>query len=280
MDRIASYGFDTDKSPNMESYYLGYTIGIFAVGIGLSLLLTISNFGFLYSKKSGDVFHALPLTRYELLTVRMAAAFIGGAFTMTLSYASLALINMMPGVISIAASTVLATYGFMLLMLLLLTVFTTLFAICSGGIFDFLIAIGGINVAIPILYLVFQNVLDNNSYGVAYRVEDGIKYTSPFVFAFYWVIEIAEMGVRDAFSHFLSAYGAINIFDTALLVIFSGLMVFALYRLFKVRRSETAGEAYSFSFMPHVISVLVSIVGGYAIGYIFTGNGFNDFDFW
>lgn len=280
MERIANYGIASDKRPDMNGYFLGYTIGIFVVGIGLSLLLTASNFSFLYSKKSGDVFHALPLTRNELLTVRMAASFIGGLFTMTLAYAALALINIMPGVISIPMGTVLATYATMVLMLAMLTVFTTVFIVCSGGIFDFAIAVLGINIAIPLLYLIFQNILDNNAYGVVYRIEDSVKYTSPFVFAFLIVIEIAENGAKDAFEQFFTTHGTINIIDALIFVIFTALCVFAVYKLFKMRRSETAGEAYSFSFMPHIISVLVSVVGGYAIGYIFTGNGFTNFDFW
>ncbi len=280
MERIANYGIGTDKAPHMESYFLGYSIGIFVVGIGLSLLLTATNFSFLYSKKSGDVFHALPLTRTELLTVRMASSFIGGLFTMTLAFASLALINIMPGVISVPAGTVLSVYAAMVLMLAMLVIFTTVFIVCSGGIFDFAIAILGINIAIPLLYLIFHNILDNNAYGVVYRIENWVKYTSPFVFAVFIVLEIAEMGALDAFENYFTTHGTVNIVDTVIFIVFTALCVYAVYKLFNIRRSETAGEAYSFSFMPHIISVLVSVVGGYAIAYIFTGNGFTNFDFW
>ena len=48
MERIANYGIASDKRPDMNGYFLGYTIGIFVVGIGLSLLLTASNFSFLF----------------------------------------------------------------------------------------------------------------------------------------------------------------------------------------------------------------------------------------
>ena len=279
MERIANYGLSSDKRPDMSCYFLGYTVGIFVVGVGLCLLLTVTNFSFLYSKKSGDVFHARPLTRAELLTVRMVSSFIGGFFTMSVMYASLSLINVMPGVISIPAATVISVYVAMVLMLIMLTVFTTLFALCSGGIFDFAIAILGVNIAIPLLYLIFENILEHNAYGVVYNLENGLKYTSPFVFATLVVIEIGE-GVEDAFENYFSTFGSVNIFDTVLFIIFTVLCIFAVYKLFQIRRSESAGEAYSFPFMPHIISVLVSVVGGYALGYIFTGNGFTDFDFW
>lgn len=282
LEKIARYeAIFSGEKPEMDDYFIGYAIAIFLIGVGLMILLTITNFGFLYSKKAGDVFHALPLKRSELLTVRMLSSFIGAAFTMSVSYISLIIVNAMPNVIPIDAATLFATYGAMLAGLIMLTVFTTVFAISSGGVFDFIIAIGGINVALPLIYLVFMNFLENNSYGVVYsNFESQLIYTTPFAFTAMTVIELAENGVVGVKEYFLDPRSYVNVITVVIYIVFTALCIFAVYKLFKIRRSETAGESYSFGFIPHIISVLVSIVGGYALGYIFTGYSFADLGFW
>lgn len=282
LEKIARYeAIFSGEKPEMDDYFVGYAIAIFLIGVGLMILLTITNFGFLYSKKSGDVFHALPLKRSELLTMRMLSSFIGAAFTMSVSYISLVIVNAMPNVIPIDAATLFATYGAMLAGLIMLTVFTTVFAISSGGVFDFIIAIGGINVALPLIYLVFMNFLENNSYGVVYNnFESQLIYTTPFAFTAMTVIELAENGVEGVKEFFLDPRSYVNVITVVIYIVFTALCIFAVYKLFKIRRSETAGESYSFGFIPHIISVLVSIVGGYALGYIFTGYSFANLGFW
>lgn len=282
LEKIARYeAIFSGEKPEMDDYFIGYAIAIFLIGVGLMILLTITNFGFLYSKKAGDVFHALPLKRSELLTVRMLSSFIGAAFTMSVSYISLVIVNAMPNVIPIDAATLFATYGAMLAGLIMLTVFTTVFAISSGGVFDFIIAIGGINVALPLIYLVFMNFLENNSYGVVYsNFESQLIYTTPFAFTAMTVIELAENGVEGVKEYFLDPRSYVNVITVVIYIVFTALCIFAVYKLFKIRRSETAGESYSFGFIPHIISVLVSIVGGYALGYIFTGYSFANLGFW
>ena len=54
----------------------------------------------------------------------------------------------------------------------------------------------------------------------------------------------------------------------------------AAIKLFKVRKSETAGEAYAFKFMPVIISLLVSMVGGFVIAILLTGDYSINGGFW
>ncbi len=268
-------------TPNMNDYFEGFATGIFVIALGLMVLLTVSNFSFLYSKKSGDVFHSLPLTRNELVLTRMLASFVGAFFTMTACYAGLCIVNLLPTVYGVDAGTVAATFGAMCVMLFMCTVFTTLFAVCSGGIFDFIVAAGAVNLGIPAIYAIFLNFLENNSYGVVWNNGgSAYTYTTPYLYAGLKVFEIPDQGVDEIAKYFWKNGAQLNWFTVVEVLVFTAACLIALLKLFSVRRSETAGEAYSFRFMPHIISLLVSIVGGYLLAYIFTGSGFDSADFW
>ncbi len=267
--------------PNMNDYFEGFTIGIFIVALGLMVLLTVSNFSFLYSKKSGDVFHALPLTRNELLLSRMLASFAGAFFTMTACFFGLCIVNLLPTVYGVEAGTVAATFGAMTVMLFMCTVFTTLFAVCSGGIFDFIVAAGAVNLGIPAIYAIFLNFLENSSYGVVWNNGgSAYTYTTPYLYAGLKVFVIPNQGIDEVAKYFWKNGAPLNWFTVIETLVFTAVCLIALLKLFSIRRSETAGEAYSFKFMPHIISLLVSIVGGYLLAYIFTGRSFTSADFW
>lgn len=265
----------------MSSYFSGFSVLIIIVGLAEMLLLSMMNMSFLYSKKAGDVFHALPLTRNQLLFCRVLPSFIGSAFTVTVCYGCLAVINFMPRVESIDLATVAAVWGAMMVALLLCTMFTAVFAVCSGGIFDFVIALGAVSVAIPAIYAICINWLDNIAYGVVWA--DGYwayAGTSPFVFAVVSVMHIAEEGITSVAGEFWHTRSDLSFMTAIIAILFTAVCCIAVSKLFKVRRSETAGEAYSFKLIPYIISLLVSIVGGYVLGYMFTGSGFGAFDFW
>ncbi len=281
LERLENYPLIYQNKPEMQDYFMEYTVVIFIVALALMLLLTVINFGFLFSKKSGDVFHALPLKRNELLFTRMLSSFIGAAFTMTLSYGSIFVVNLMPGIVPMELTTMVTVYIAMLLLLFMCTVFTTVFAVCSGGIFDFIIALGGINCGIPAVYYIFLNLLEHNAYGVSLdSIEAGICYTTPFAFSVLNVMELAGHGAKEIGKYFWVTHSQINFIAVIIFILFTALCIYGAAKLFFIRKSETAGEAYSFKIIPHIISVLVSIVGGYLLGYIFTGSGFDDFGFW
>ena len=265
----------------MEHYFDGFPLAIFIISLGLMVLLTVTNFNFLYSKKSGDVFHALPLTRNELVLIRMLSSFIGAFFTMTVCYTGLCIINIMPTVIPVDFGTVAATFGMMTAMLFMCTVFTAIFAVCSGGVFDFIVAIGAVNLGIPAIYAIFLNFVDNNSYGVVWNNNGAAyTYTTPYLYAGLKVFEIPNQGIDEIAKYFWRNGAPLNWFTVIETILFTAICLIVLLKLFSVRRSETAGEAYSFKFVPHIISLLVSVVGGYLLAYIFTGNSFNSADFW
>ncbi len=262
---------------DMSNYFPQFSALIFVVAAASLVFLLISNFSFLFSKKAGDMYHSLPLTRNELLFSRTAASFIGAGFIMTLPYIALALSNSFFAE-KISAETFLQTYLLMFVFLLTLTAFTLVFVVISGGIFDCLIALFSVNAGLPALGLVFVYFYDVNSYGIE-ATSDVTVYLSPFTFT---VSRLATFADRRLFvdlptgSTVLSWFGLIGY----LLAVFIASSVICI-KLFHIRKSETAGESYSFRFVPAVISTVISAAGGYLIGMITSSTyTFSELDFW
>lgn len=267
------------RRPEMSELFFSFSLIVFIIALGLMALLTVTNFNFLYSKKAGDVFHALPLTRNQLVLVRMFSSFVGAAFTMTVCFACLSVINFMPSVIGVDTATVLATFGAMLVMLFACSVFTAIFAVCSGGVFDFIVAVAAVNIGVPAICAIFINLLDSSTEGILSNNAEYL-YTTPYVYAVMIVGTISKEGIAEIAKYFWQSGATVNFISVIVTVVFTVVCIILLSKLFKIRRSETAGEAYSFKFMPYIISVLVSIVGGYVLAYMFTGRGFSSAGFW
>ena len=276
-----SHRINYNNTVEIWDYFQGFTILIFIIALGEMLLLTMVNFSFLYSKRSGDVFHALPLTRNQLLYTRIFSSYIGSAFTMTLCFIGMSLVNFMPDIKGVDLATVLMTYFAMLVMLLLCTLFSSIFAISSGTVFDFIIAIGAVTVAIPAIYAIGVNIVESVTEGVNLdQGEFAFKYTSPFIFAGVTVFSVLSNFKNPVAQEFWAIGSEFNFITPLITIIFSVFCVWILSKLFKIRRSESAGEAYAFRFAPLIINFLVSLVGGYVIAKIFTGSGYADLDFW
>ena len=242
------------------------------VVLGMALLLTfmllLLNFGFLFSKKAGDMYNALPLTRNQMLVTRGVSSFIGGLFLMTASYLGLTMVNFLPTVEGVSMVTAINTYLFMLLSLIVLTAFCLLFVICSGGYFDTIIAFAAINIAPVLILALIFGVAEESATGLAFDYYCLI-YLTPIAFAFYKLMNLPTTLERP--TNISAPIEVTNAFTVIGLIVFGLICVVAAVKLFKVRRTETAGDAYSFKFMPVIISLLVSIVGGFLMASVLTG---------
>lgn len=245
-----------------------FSFVILAASVALVCMLLLLNFGFLFSKKAGDMYNALPLTRNQMLLTRTFSSFIGGLFLMTASYVGLSMVNFLPTVKGVGMLTAINTYLFMLLSLMVLTVFCLLFVICSGGYFDTIIAFGAINVAPVIIVALLFGMAEESATGLAPDYNQ-LVYLTPIAFVFYKLLSLPTY-IEKA-SNFIAPMEKTTVFTVIGLMVFGLLCVFVAVKLFKIRKSETAGSAYSFKFMPVVISLLVSIVGGYVIAGVLTG---------
>lgn len=262
---------------DMNGYFNIYSVVTFIASLVLMFLLLAVNFNFLFSKKTGDLFHALPLTRNELVFTRGLSSYIGAVFNLTVSYGCLCVVNYLPGAMGVDLSLIITTYLMMLLFITFLTAFTLLFVVVCGGIFDFIIAVGVINAGVPGLYLVFADFFSSVAEGLSAPLTGAI-YTTPFAYTVYKLV----MHMQNN-AYYVGSTAKIEEFSVwsvvCVLVITIACILLCSY-LFKIRKSETAGEAYSFKFMPNIISIILSAAGGYVIGYIITVNSFESLDFW
>lgn len=254
-----------------------FAAGAFAISVLLMFLLLLNNFDFLFSKKAGDLFHSLPFTRNELLSTRAVSAFIGAWFTLTVTYSGAFLANCMPNVQPVQIGLIIKTYLLMTFFLAVLTAFTLIFVISCGGRFDVFIALAAVNVGIPAFLAVLMMFGEENSVGVSAQY-DAIIYTSPFIYVAYKLACFMEYYDVSAKLNIQK----VTVFSIICFLFFALVCVFICVCLFKKRKSETAGSAYSFRFMPNIIMLLVSACGGYLVSVIMSGNvsGFTTVEFW
>ena len=267
----------------IREYHLGYwefatySFIILAAAVALVCMLLFLNFNFLFNKKAGDMYNALPLTRNQLLLSRSISAFIGGLFLMSVSYAGLVLVNFLPTVEGVGVVTAINTYLFMLLSLMVLTAFCLLFGVCCGGYFDTVIAFATVNIA-PIIIVTFVfSFVQESTVGLVFDSQY-LVYLTPIAVVFYKLMNLTTQLERpENVIHAIAKTNAVTVIG---LMVFGALCVFAAIKLFGKRKSETAGEAYAFKFMPIIISLLVSMVGGFVIAVLLTGDYSINGGFW
>ena len=75
-----------------------WTMIIFTAALILGVILLCYNHAHLFSRKTADLYYALPIKRDSLLAVRFGAAFTGVAFAATTAFLGLGIFALLPGV--------------------------------------------------------------------------------------------------------------------------------------------------------------------------------------
>ncbi len=253
-----------DMDGDMFSAWTTFTLGAGAV---LMFMLLLTNFGFLFSKKAGDVFHALPLTRNQMLLTRGLASFIGGLFNFSICFAAVSIVNFLPSVSGVPFELVIKAFLLGILYLFALTVFSLLFVVCSGGYFDTLVAFAAVNLCPVFIAMMLFFVTEDSTVGLSVDY-NYLIYTTPIAYIFF---KYAFMGYVYTHPQLVAPMERTTVWTVLVVVLLAVLCIIATVKLFKVRKSETAGEAYSFKFVPTIITVLVSMVGGFFIAEVLSG---------
>ena len=260
-----------DNTYELQGLLDSFTTLIFVISLAVMLLLLFVNFSFLYSKKSSDVFHSLPLTRNELLFTRFSVSFIGAAIPLTASFLGLVIIAALPFVTGAAVFTVIKAYLLALLQLLMCGIFMLIFIVSAGTIFDMIISLAAVNIGFPVLALIIRNWLSTLAEGVELS-EKYVFYTSPLLYSAYNMPLVTRDEnynvIGGSMSYFTDKITVWSVVAICLLIVLFGYIAIALFRR---RKSETAGEAYSFKFMPILITLLISIGGGLVVSALFEG---------
>ncbi len=235
----------------------------------LVVLLSI-NFGYLYRRSASDMYHAIPLTRNELLFSRFFASFVCSLIPLAIGYIGFAVIGLHPLVVCDMA-VLLKSFLFCAGAMLAGAAFALIPFISAGSVFDAIVSFLTINVGPPIIIMLIFSMCGERLYGFSGSLIAGAdgaaKFTNPYLYS---IFALSEYLLHPEKLSFPISPLAMIIF----LCIAAALLLFCSY-LYNIRKSETAGDAYSFGFMPYIISFIISFVCYFILKGIFTEADFD-----
>ena len=249
----STYNYSDDLAMNFMSY-IGINNPFFGIiFIVLSLVMAMSGFSYLYSKKKVDLYHSLPVKREVLYFIKL----INGILIVVIPFiiceivASL-LVIANTGKISVLIAAIWAIAEWTLLFIL--SYFLTLFSIMlTGNMLIGILACGFFSFYFPLISLVlkgYQSSFFDTYYTSGFIIENVLPNMSSFMLMF-------------------------NIFElkwlTRIIIVILASIVFLFINLFlyKKRASEAAGKSVSFnviklpikSMMVIFMSILMYLLG-------------------
>ncbi len=268
----------------LEDYIGGYIAfprqDFAGLGVFLSLLvgaffifLILFNFSYLFKKNSSDAFHSFPLKRSELVVARFVPAFVLSLIPLLVGFVGEALV--------FAACQIPTDYTFVLTLvsyivsvMVLCGGFTLIFAVCSGTAFDAVVLMFAVGAGIPITIMLTESFASELLFGYVNggATYDFTAFTSPYVFAAYYLWQLVDESTTDA----LGAKWFVQVACWALGIAFVALSVYIYNR----RKSESAGTPYAFKLIPYIISLITSFVASIILGILFSGQDFLTPSFW
>lgn len=249
----STYNYSDDLAMNFMSY-IGINNPFFGIiFIVLSLVMAMSGFSYLYSKKKVDLYHSLPVKREVLYFIKL----INGILIVVIPFiicgivaSLLAIAN--TGKISVLIATIWAIAEWTLLFIL--SYFLTVFSIMlTGNMLIGILACGFFSFYFPLISLVlkgYQSTFFDTYYTSGFIIENVLPNMSSFMLMF-------------------------NIFElkwlTRIIIVILASIVFLFINLFlyKKRASEAAGKSVSFnviklpikSMMVIFMSILMYLLG-------------------
>ena len=250
-----------DFSNVAESMILWITA---AASIGV-VLLNILNFSYLFSKKSSDVFHSVPLKRGELLFARCFSGIINVIVPVLLGYLSMIGIILFMPVVDGEILPLVIGFAYTLLAMLFCSAFSMIFIVCAGTAFDWAVSFFGINIGSMLVGSILLDYCYDNLRGYyPTSTTDLFRYISPPYFLFEG---ITKYTYQDSLNEMLDTISIIIHFAVclALTVIFYLISLF----LYRKRPAEKGGDSFAFRFIYVICSLLVGFCCGYALALIF-----------
>ena len=171
---VRQFGYYYDLSLQIDIL----SIFVFLIALALGAVLQCYQHGYLFSKKSADLYCTLPLRRDSLLIIRFGASFVGAVFSMTVSFVGLAFANSLSGVHGIAFAELAKLYGLSLLLLLLCMSAVQIFVVNAGTVFNVVFSAAVVCVGLPLLCLIGYSWKASAAFGVI-ESYDWTQYISP-----------------------------------------------------------------------------------------------------
>ncbi len=264
------HAYDLTKNLNMVC------IGVSITVCALSALFCCLNFSFLYSKKSGDVYFSLPLTRNELFISRFFASTVPLLIPTALCYLSLWFVSLTPYA-NISVPALVACFAISTVAMFMTASITMLFIVCSGSVLDLLISFFGVNVGLILCATIFSGLCNELLLGYSSGDTYGkISIVSPFFYAVYKVAQMRSIFTHGGWSHI---FGNIWVFVVRLLV--TGAVAFtAAILLHRRRKSEKCEDSYAYSFMYYACSLIIAFVVSDILGELFGAYTILSVKFW
>lgn len=235
---------------------------------GAVLLLNFVNFQFLYTKRAGDVFFALPLTRTSLLFARAFSSFVLSLVPSALGYIAVALVHAVLG-IDTSVKILLGGVLFTVLSSALFCVFSLVFIVAAGNVFDLLVSFATVNIGPIVLVLAYRALCQELLLGYTGPSEEAaLQAVSP-------VVLCGSMVSKYLYAKKWVSLSAVGIGSYLGVVAWIAVCLALAVLLFGRRPSESSGNAYAFRFMPLLCSMILSVLGGFALGMIFAQGQIN-----
>lgn len=263
---INNYFEYSTKAFEFDSTLSGFSLLISVLTCGAAVLYCFINFAFMYSKKSADVYFALPLTRKQLLFSRFFSSVVPTLVPVLLCYGSMGFILMLENV-SGSLLHILYAMLFNILLIVLSCAVTMVFIVCAGSVTDLLISYAGINIGLIILALIFTVLCQEMLVGYSNYYDERLMLTaSPILYGFATQVSFAE---NDYLLNRQLVTDLISVFFIAT----ASLVLSVL--LFDRRKSEKCTCAYAYRGMYYICALLVAFVCAFLMGILFGGGSFN-----
>ncbi len=272
---VRSYGSDLGKVVidfNVMFIILGAISSI--VSAVAAVAYNIINFSYLYSKKSGDVFHSAPLTRTELLLSRGMASIVSTLIPVMVGYIAISCVAVAVPMVEANFGILAVCFFYNILIMLVAWAISLLFIVCAGTAFDFVISFGIVNGGMLLLPVIISAIAEETLFGYdSSSIYVIMKWMSPVYFCGFSlsvfinrVDNFINGGNTADFKLFTSNEYIMLAISLVLIVGITALTIF----LYSRRRSEKAGNAYAFKFLYIIASLILSFEVAYGLGMLFS----------
>ena len=258
--------YDTDRYSaleNVSDYLGGCTAASTIVSAFFAVLLAMALFSYLMNSRSVGLMHSLPVTRGR----QFYAHFFVGVQIFTLVHVAVGAIALLvqAGLGAVYLRGTLEWMAVAELSCLFFFALATLCAMVTGWLLAVPIIYAGVNFLFAAFYLLFSTMADMFYWGMGGTDWPAwLDWLTPSVRMFSIVSDYREVALDDR--HFVSrlssdAWSTLLIYTAAAVV-----LVAAAYLFYRLRHSETAGDAIVFGWLRPVVLYVISLAGGIGLG--------------
>ena len=258
--------YDTDRYSaleNVSDYLGGCTAASTIVSAFFGVLLAMALFAYLMNSRSVGLMHSLPVTRGR----QFYAHFFVGVQIFTLVHVAVGAIALLvqAGLGAVYLRGTLEWMAVAELSCLFFFALATLCAMVTGWLLAVPVIYAGVNFLFAAFYLLFSTMADMFYWGMGGTDWPAwLDWLTPSVRMFSIVSDYREVALDDR--HFVSrlssdAWTTLLIYTAAAVV-----LVAAAYLFYRLRHSETAGDAIVFGWLRPVVLYVISLAGGIGLG--------------